>query len=96
MISKYNSINKQLQNKSSNGYQRTSFTVNSMLNFKHYDITLTYAKLYHRCIIEPLRSHRKAFDYNFAPLGQDCLLLKKFRLLLKYLARERENESGKV
>ena len=70
-----------------------------MLNLKHYDITLTYAKLYHRCIIEPLQLHRKAFDYNFAPLGQDRLLLKKFHLLLKYFGqreRERENESGRV
>ena len=61
-----------------------------MLNLKHYNITLTYAKLYHRCIIEPLQLHRKAFDYNFVPLRQDHLLLKKFHLLLKYLGRERE------
>ena len=61
-----------------------------MLNLKHYDITLTSVKLDHRCIIEPLRLHRKAFDYNFAPLGKDHLLLKKFHLLLKYLGRERE------
>ena len=51
---------------------------------------LTYAKLYHRCIIEPLWLHRKALDYNFVPLGQDCLLFRKFHLLLKYLGRERE------
>ena len=51
-----------------------------------------------RCVKEPLMLHRKAFDYNFALLGQDRLLFSKikFCLLIEYLGSERKMNRDKL